>query len=122
MEDVLRLDATAQAELVRKREIHPIELLEAVIERIERLNPILNAVVTPLYDDARSAAGQTHGRFAGMPFLLKDVVAGYAGARMTEGSAFLKEYVADRDSELVVRLKRAGLLIAGKTNTPEFGI
>jgi len=118
------MDATAQAELVRKKEVKPIELVEAAIERIERLNPALNAVVTPMYEQARaSASGELpNGPFTGVPFLLKDLLAEYAGVRMTEGSAFMRDYISDEDTELVVRQKRAGLVIVGKTNTPEFGI
>jgi amidase len=124
MDEVAFLDATAQADLVRRKEIKPIELVEAAIERIERLNPKLNAVVTPMYEQARAAAkGKLPaGPFTGVPFLLKDLGAMYAGVRQTSGSAFLKDFVPDHDSELVIRQKRAGLVIVGKTNTPEFGI
>lgn len=122
--DFAFLDATAQAELVRRREVKPIELVDAAIERIERVNPSLNAVVTPMYEEARTAAtGKLpEGPFVGVPFLLKDLVASYAGVRMTSGSTFLNDFVPDYDSELVVRLKRAGLIILGKTNTPELGL
>jgi amidase len=118
------LDATAQAALVRKREITPLELVEAAIARIERLNPQLNAVVTPMYDLARAAAAAPlpDGPFAGVPFLLKDLTAAYAGVPMTSGSELLKDYVPFEDSELVARYKRAGFVIAGKTNTPELGL
>ena len=118
------LDATAQAELVRRKEVTPIELVDAAIERIERLNPTLNAVVTPMYEQARAAATSdlSNGPFTGVPYLLKDIFASYAGVRMTSGSTFLRDYVPDHDSELVARLKRAGLIILGKTNTPEFGL
>ncbi|RJP33821.1 MAG: amidase [Actinobacteria bacterium] len=123
-EETAWLDATAQAELVRSKEVKPIELVEAAIERIERLNPQLNAVITPMYDLAREgAAGELpRGPFTGVPFLLKDLMAAYGGVRMAWGSAFLRDNIPDYDSELVVRLKRAGLLVLGKTNTPEFGI
>ncbi len=118
------LDATAQAELVRKKEVKPIELVEAAIRRIEELNPKLNAIITPLYEQARAAAeGKLpDGPFTGVPFLLKDLGPAYAGARQTSGSAFLKEFVPAHDSELVKRQKRAGLVVVGKTNTPEFGL
>jgi amidase len=124
LDDVALLDATDQAELVRRKEVKPIELVDAAIERIERLNPTINAVVTPMYDQARAAAtgDLPDGPFAGVPYLLKDLLAAYAGVRMTSGSAFLRDYISDHDSELVARLKRAGLIILGKTNTPEFGI
>lgn len=118
------LDATAQAELVRRREVKPTELVDAAIERIERLNPTINAVVTPMYEQARAGASSElpDGPFTGVPYLLKDIFASYAGVRMTSGSAFLRDYVPDHDSEFVARLKRAGLIILGKTNTPEFGL
>ena len=125
MDDLAFLDATAQAELVRRKEVTPRELVDAAIARIERLNPALNAVVTPMYDLARGAASGPlpEGPFAGVPFLLKDLVAEYAGAPFTEGSAFLAGcYVPQSDSELVARYKRAGLIVLGKTNTSELGI
>jgi amidase len=123
-DDTAFLDATAQAELVRGRQVKPLELVEAAIARIERLNPRLNAVVTPMYDEARRRArGELGGPFAGVPFLLKDLLAEYAGTPMTEGSRFLSgHYTTARDSELVARIKRAGLVVLGKTNTPELGI
>jgi amidase len=118
------MDATAQAELVRRREMTALELVNAAIERIERLNPMLNAVVTSMYEQAREAASKElpQGPFTGVPFLLKDLISSYTGVRMTAGSALLRDYVPDHDSELVGRQKRAGLVILGKTNTPEFGI
>ncbi|MBI2318261.1 MAG: amidase [Betaproteobacteria bacterium] len=122
--DFAFLDATAQAELVRRNEVAPIDLVDAAIERIERLNPRLNAVVTTMYDEARRIARGSlpAGPFSGVPFLLKDSLASYAGARMTSGSRLLRERVAGHDSELVRRLKRAGLIVLGKTNCAEFGL
>jgi amidase len=124
MDDIALLDGTAQADLVRRKEVRPIELVDAAIERIERLNPTLNAVVTPMYEEARKIASGPlpDGPFAGVPYLLKDLGAEYAGTRLTEGSALLGGYVSDHDTELVIRLKRAGLIVLGKTNTPEFGL
>jgi amidase len=124
MDDVASLDATAQAELVRRKEVKPIELVEVAIGRIERLNPQLNAVITPMFDLAREAAVAPlpDGPFSGVPFLLKDLLASYAGVRMAWGSAFGRDFVPDHDSELVARHKRAGLIVLGKTNTPEFGL
>ena len=124
LDDVVSLDATAQADLVRRKEVKPIELVEAAIERMERLNPILNAVVTPMYDLARKAAEGLipGGPFAGVPFLVKDLLASYKGVRMTLGASILKDFIPDHDSELVKRLKRSGLIILGRTNTPEFGL
>src|SRR5512136_1292329 len=103
------LDALGQAELVRKRKVKPMELVDAAIERIERINPAINAVVTPMFEEARAAARKApKGPFAGVP--------------LTYGSAFLRHYVPDHDSELMIRLKRSGLITLGRTNTPEFGI
>ncbi len=122
-EEIAELDATAQAEHVRGGEVRPLELVEAAIERIERVNPQLNAVVTPMYEQARAAAQSSRsGPFAGVPFLLKDLLAAYGGVRMTLGATLFREFVPDHDSELVARLKRAGLIILGKTNTPELGL
>jgi amidase len=124
MDDVAAFDALGQAELVREDRVSPQELVEAAIERIERVNPKLNCVVTPLYEQARAtAAGELPaGPFSGVPFLLKDLLASYAGVPMTEGSKLLSDYVPEHDSELVRRHKASGLVIVGKTNTPEFGI
>ncbi|MBW1868493.1 MAG: amidase [Deltaproteobacteria bacterium] len=118
------LDATAQAELVRKKEVTAVELVEAAIDRMERLNPKLNAIVTPMYELAvENARGRLpEGPFSGVPYLLKDLLASYAGVPMSLGSKLLRNFVPDHDSELVARIKRAGLIVAGKTNTPEFGI
>ena len=124
LSDVLELDATAQAELIRQKEISPLELVEATIRRAEAVNPALNAIITPLYDEARDAArGKLpDGPFTGVPFLVKDLVASVAGARKTDGSRFLADHVATEDSELVLRYRRAGLVIFGLTNASEFGL
>ena len=112
------------ADLVRRKEVKPLDLVDAVIERIEKINPTLNAVITPMYDKAREAAvsGLPDGPFTGVPFLLKDLIASYAGVRLTFGSRLLSNYIPDHDSEIVRRHKKAGLIVIGKTNAPEFGI
>jgi amidase len=122
--ELYKFDATAQAELVRKKEIKPVELVEAVIDLIEKINPQINAVVTKMYDDARaSVKSEVKGApFWGVPFLLKDLLAAYKGVPMSSGSRYLKDYVPNQDSELVSRHRRAGMIVVGKTNTPEFGI
>jgi amidase len=124
LSDVVYLDATAQADLIRKKEVKPLELVEAAIGRVEALNPAINAVITPMYAYARKAALRTslEGPFAGVPFLLKDVLAEFAGERVTEGSSFLRDYIAREDTELVKRFKKAGFIIIGKTNTPELAV
>ena len=122
-DDLSLLDATAQAALVRDGDAKPVELVEAAIARIEKLNPTLNAVVTPIFERGLDAArsGPT-GPFAGVPYLLKDLACEMEGVRFTEGSRFLADNVSTFDQELVVRLRRAGLVTLGKTNTPEFGM
>jgi amidase len=123
MRDLVRLDATAQADLVRRGEVTPLELVDAAIARIERANPALNAVVTPTFERARETArgDLPDGPFRGVPFLLKDLSAAWAGVRMTSGSAFLKDFTPPVDSVLVQRYRAAGLVFLGKTNCPEFG-
>jgi amidase len=125
-EELAVLDALGQAELVRRGDVTPTELVEAAIERIEALNPTLNAVVTTAFDEAIDAARALPRApalpFAGVPFLLKDLITECVGMRFTEGSFFLRDNVSTHDQELVVRLRRAGFVILGKTNTPEFGM
>lgn len=122
--DFDRYDGLGLAELVRKKQVSPSELCEEAIRRIEQLNPKLNAVVTPMYDIARKAvqAGLPEGPFAGVPFLLKDIIDEYAGVPLTMGSKVFRNYIPAQDSEMVVRFKKSGLVILGKTNVPELGI
>jgi amidase len=123
-DDLSRLDATAQAELVRSGEASPVELVDAAIARIDKLNPQLNAVIHELFDRARTeAAGELpDGPFRGVPFLLKDLGAELAGTPFSEGTRLSGDYVSPTTQELTARYQRAGLVICGKTNTPEFGI
>jgi amidase len=116
-------DATGLAELVRTRQISAEEVVEAAIARIEARNPSLNAVVHTQFERARREAQQPGtGGFAGVPFLLKDLSAEDAGEPSTSSCRLGSSWRADRDCELVARYKRAGLIILGRTNTPEFGI
>jgi amidase len=117
-------DALGLAALVRTRQVQPAELVEEAIRRIEALNPQLNAVVQETYDRARAQAlgDLPDGPFRGVPFLLKDLLALDAGVPVRMGSRFLKDFVPGHDSELVRRHKAAGLVIVGRTNTPEFGL
>ncbi len=118
------MDALAQAELVKKGELKPVELVEAAVERVQRWNPKLNAVVTEMFEEAlREAQGSIpDGPFKGVPFLVKDLLASCAGVPLTMGSKLMKDFVPREDSELIRRIRRAGLIILGKTNTPELGI
>ncbi len=124
MTDIDRTDAVGLAALVRRREVSSLELVDRAISRIERANPALNAVVTPMFEEARRAARQPmdDGPFAGVPYLLKDGLAACAGVRMTNGSRLCADFVPGHDSVLVSRLRRAGFLFVGKTNLPEFGL
>lgn len=122
MDRMMRQSATEQAQLIRSGEVSAQEMVEAAISEIERLNPRINAVILPLYERARAALRDLPpaAPFAGVPLLLKDMLAEYEGTRMTEGSRYLRDYISPRDSELVARYRRAGFIIVGKTNTPEF--
>jgi amidase/6-aminohexanoate-cyclic-dimer hydrolase len=123
-EEYASYDGLGLAELVRRRQVSATELLDAAVAAVEARNPEINAVVTRLYDQARAAlaVGLPRGPFTGVPYLLKDLGALYAGAVTSYGSALFKDFVADHDSEITARLKRSGLVIFGKTNTPEMGI
>ena len=124
MSEFTWLDATAQADLVRTKDVKPLELVEAAIDRIERLNPQLNAVVYKLYDQARARANSVlpDGPFKGVPFLLKNILGLCAGAPNDQSSKFVQGFVAPFDSTLVARYKKAGVVICGVTNAPEFGL
>jgi amidase len=118
-------DALGLADLVRRGLVTPAELLDAAIERVETRNRAVNAVVMPLYDLARKAIadGLPDGPFRGVPYLMKDLTASIAGVRMTRGSRFFADAPPPAtDSEHVRRLRRAGLVIFGRTNTCELGL
>ncbi len=120
------LDATAQAELVRSGQASPAELVDAAIARIEKLNPDLNAVIHERFEAARreAAAPLPEGPFRGVPFLLKDLGGSAAGDPFHLGSAFLKnrDFRAARDAYFTEKIRRAGFVILGRTNTPELGL
>src|SRR5919201_3665916 len=124
--ELARMDATGQAELVRNGEASPAELVEWAIERAESLNPELNAIIHPFYEQAaETAAGELpDGPFRGVPFLLKDLGAGLAGQPLHMGVRALKEadFRLPVDTFLGRRFVDAGLVPIGKTNTPELGI
>jgi len=124
MKNYADYDGLGLAELVRNRDVTPAELLEAAIERIERHNPKLNAVVYKAYDEARAVAkgALPDGPFKGVPFLIKDLGLRVKNWPRTSGSRFASIDADAEDSELVKRYRAAGVVLAGKTNTPEFGI
>lgn len=119
------MDAHDQAALVASGQASPLELVEAAIARIERVNPQLNAVIHERFDKARAeAAGPLpDGPFRGVPLVVKDLSLMTAGDPYHAGTRFLAElgYVADHDTYLAERFRRAGFVIVGRTNTPEFG-
>jgi amidase len=127
----MEYDALGLAEMIRDGEIKSSELVELIIERIERINPKVNAIIHKMYDEAReraqdwdkkiSSGKRIDAIFSGVPFLLKDLLAEYGGAPLSEGSAVVHGYIAPLDTELVKRHKAAGLITVGKTNAPEFG-
>lgn len=123
-EDYRSFDALGLAALVKAGEVSANELLNAAIARAEAVNPRINAIVTPLYDWAKEHLAQvpTEGDFAGVPFLLKDLLSALAGTPMSSGSAALRHFIPTHDSHLVGRYRQAGVVIFGKTNTPEFGL
>ncbi|MGH1501968.1 MAG: amidase [Acidimicrobiales bacterium] len=130
--DTRWLDATAHAELFASGKASSVELVQAAVDRIEALDGPINAVVIRWFDDAlaeaadydrRRAAGEELGPFAGVPFLLKDLYAPMAGKPMTNGNKALAEAmpISPSDSNLVARFRDAGLVIMGRTNSPELG-
>ncbi|HZP85570.1 MAG TPA: amidase [Burkholderiales bacterium] len=124
MKEYDRHDAMGLAKLVADRSVTPAELLEAAWARAQTINPRVNAIVARHDDQARTTVslGVPRGPFSGVPFLLKDLHALMSGTVTSNGCRFFTDNVADHDTELVARYKRAGLVIFGKTNTPEFGL
>jgi Asp-tRNA(Asn)/Glu-tRNA(Gln) amidotransferase A subunit family amidase len=121
--------ATDLGRLIGSREISPVEVADAVLSRIERLNPILNAYLTVTADlarqqaktaEARASRGELLGPLDGIPYSVKDLEA-TAGIRTTSGSKFFENHVPTMDGVVARRLKATGAVLLGKTNTPHFG-
>lgn len=117
-------DALGLAELVKSGQVSAKELLAEAISRRNQVNPHINAVIYNMDELAYNtiANGVPQGSFAGVPFLIKDLLAAYKGVPMTNGCRAYKDYVPDYDSEMVKRYKATGAVIFGKTNTPELGL
>ena len=117
-------DAVGLAELVRKRQVSPTELLDEALARTAAVNPKINAVIHLMEGRAREAiaSGLPEGPLTGVPFLIKDLMTAYAGEPMRKGSRLFEDYVPAADEELTRRYRQAGLVIFGKTNTPELGV
>ena len=123
MKEYARYDGVGLAELVRRREVHPTELLQAAIARADATEPVLAAIHQRLDAMGRAMArGPLIGAFAGVPFLVKDIAQDIAGVPTGAGNRFLITQPVAEDSEYVRRLRRAGLVIFGKTATPEFAL
>lgn len=128
-QEIIRMSALELLEAYRKKELSPVEVTGAVLERIEAVNPKINAIVTLTGDlameGARSAeAAYLRGearRLEGVPLTIKDLIL-TKGIRTTCGSRLFEDYIPDRDAVLVERLKGAGAVMLGKTNVPEFGL
>lgn len=126
-QDLALLDGLAQAELVRKGEVTPLELVDAAIARVEKLNPQLNAMIIPLFDKARAQAQRgaiPDGPFRGVPFFLKDLVCASEGDPLHNGMRLLRDarFTAPHDTYLATKFRQAGFIFLGKTNTPELGL
>ena len=117
-------DAMAMAAAVKRGDISALELLDEAIARVERVNPVINAITLKHYELARQQikAGLPPGPLSGVPFLLKDLGVTLAGTITTQGSRLHANDVAKRSSTLVQRQLQTGLVIFGKTNTPEYGL
>ncbi len=123
-EEYATYDGLGLADLVRRGEASPGELVEAAIIRAERHNGTLNAIVHAAYDEARAAAASplADGPFCGVPFLIKDLGMAVAGWPRTSGSRFVGDWVDATDGSLTERYRATGVVLLGKTNTPEWGI
>ena len=117
-------DAMGLAALVRSRQVSADEVLDACIAQVEADNPRLNAVVVHAFDSARAAirAGLPEGPFTGVPYFIKDLHAPVAGLPLSHASRLFAGSVFDFDSTTVTRLRAAGFVIVGRTNSPEFGM
>jgi len=119
-----QFDAVGLADLVRQGQVSPVELLEEALARTAAVNPKINAVIHLMEGRARAsiAAGLPGRALRGVPFLIKDLITAYAGEPMRAGSRLFKDYVPTADEELTRRHRQSGLVIFGKTNTPELGV
>ena len=117
-------DATGLAAMIAGKQVSAGEVLDAAIARMEQVNPTLNAVILDLTDQAKAQLkqGTPAGPLGGVPWLIKDIGALVAGTPTTSGSRLMKDAVAPTDSAIVTQYRKAGLVIFGKTNTPEFGL
>lgn len=130
MDELNFLSATKLAELIRAKDVSPVEVVESYIQRIEEVNPKLNAFVTTTFDSAREQArfaeqqilnGESVGLMTGVPISIKDTIE-TAGVRTVSGTRLRENYVPQTDAPVVTKLKKAGAIILGKTNVPELAM
>ncbi len=123
LRDYTAHDGLGLAELVARKEVTPDELAAAAFEAVAKVNPRINAVLHTIPKEAATEirAGLPRGPFTGVPFLIKEIVLHAKGVRCEMGSKLAQGYVPDADTELMARFRRAGLVLAGTTQTPEFG-
>src|SRR6202045_2676118 len=123
LNDYTAHDGLGLAELVARREVTPDELVAAALEAVAKVNPRINAVLQTLPAEAAAEirAGLPRGPFTGVPFVIKEIVLHAKGVRCEMGSTLARGFVALADTELMARFRRAGLVLAGTTQTPEFG-
>lgn len=123
MQEYIACDGMDLAELIVDKQVNAEELLDLAIERMSKVNPSINAVILTMFEEAKKTIeNKPSGFFSGIPFLLKDLGESYKNTRLTSGSKLFKDFISSFDSELVKRYKQAGLVVFGKTNTPEFGL
>src|SRR5438105_6547077 len=122
--EYVRFDALGLGELVRRKEVHPVELLETAIARAEAVNSSLNFMLFADFERARASAQQAvpAGAFAGVPMFLKDIFASAEGMPTRQGTRFIPAVPSNHDSVVTARFRKAGLIPLGKTNVPEFGM
>ena len=120
--DYLQQDATALADLIRNRDVSAQDVTAAAIARAQSVNPKINAIVTSMFDEALEIARKgVSGKLGGVPFLIKDLNF-VKGVRCSLGSRLWDKFVPDHDAEIVTRYRKAGLVMLGKSNTPEVGL
>src|SRR3954468_17618066 len=129
--DIVRMDACALSDAIAAKKISCVEVMSAYLDQIERLNPVVNAIVSlrqrgDCLDDARErdaelARGEWRGWMHGFPQAIKDFAAA-KGLPMTKGSPLLRDFFPEEDAIFVARMKAAGAIVIGKTNTPEFAL
>lgn len=122
--EYINLDAIGLLELLQKKEVSPLEVLNSAITQIEKYNPLVNAVIYKMYEYGKNKINSIDlsNPLAGIPFLIKDLGIDIKGYPTSSGSFLTKNYIAKKNSEIFNRYERAGLITIGKTNVPEFGI